>query len=115
LIKLEYQLKEKKSGSVRGSDNVSSFNGNEFDKQHEIVQETVQQPHEDFEDKNCTSVKNWLNPQHNTQNDRISKFLSRQIVRFELPAFDGDVKKCQLSSQHTIRQHKIVASQQGNF
>jgi hypothetical protein len=68
---------------VRGSDKVSSWlNGNEFDKQHGIVQESVQQHHEDFEDKNCTSVKNWLKPYHNTQNDRISKLLIRQIPNY---------------------------------
>jgi hypothetical protein len=77
LIKLEYQLKEKKTGSVRGSDKVSSWlNGNEFDKQHGIVQERVEQQHKNFEDRSCTSIKNWLKPHHNNTTHRMTRYPS---------------------------------------
>jgi hypothetical protein len=75
-----YEIKEKKTGSVRGSDKVSSWlNENELDKQHGIVQEQVEQQHEYFEDINLY-IKLYINqklvktPSQNTKWPDIQTF-----------------------------------------
>jgi hypothetical protein len=81
---------------MRGSENVSSWlsnTENEFGAKEKVTSGGAKQRFQDFEDKRCAPVGNWVSPPTNKRDNQLSMLLTRQILGFDLPNFIGDSKE----------------------